>query len=73
MKTKHEIINSHPPNKEYPPYYHESAIEEMMDEYYNQAIDETIERVKTFLTQMPGLYEPLIIQLQSLKKPLNKV
>ena len=37
-------------------------------ECYNMAIDDSIKKVKSFLDMMPGLYEPLIIQLESLKK-----
>jgi hypothetical protein len=40
-------------------------------ESYNMAIDDSIKKVRTFLDMMPGLYEPLIIQLESLKKEIK--
>lgn len=33
MKTKEEIIDKYTANCEYPSYYHESDIEQMMDDY----------------------------------------
>ena len=35
-KTKEAIIGEYTPMNEYPTYYHESNIEEMMDEYAQQ-------------------------------------
>lgn len=38
MKTKLEIITSHKANREYPSFYHESAIDEMSDEYAREIV-----------------------------------
>jgi hypothetical protein len=40
----------------------------MLDEAYEMGVDSCVEIVRSFLSQMPGLYEPLIIRLKELKK-----
>lgn len=40
MKTIEEIISQYEPNREYPSYYHESKIIEMIKEAHRQACKE---------------------------------
>lgn len=42
-------------------------VEQAMDKSYNQAVDHCIEVVSKFLSQVPGLSEPLIVKLEQLK------
>lgn len=65
--TRDEIIGQHTPNCEYPSCYHESDIDQMMDQYYNQAIDEAIE-VCGFHKLGYEVVEKIIAKLQALKK-----
>lgn len=41
-----EIIDSYPPNVEYPSYYHVSYIEKMMEEYHNQFQPLSVDELK---------------------------
>lgn len=82
--TKEEIIGKYKPNGEYPSYYHESNIEQMLDEAYNMGIDHAIKATEIerdsyysknthniALLRAKALHNNVISKLEALKKPIS--
>lgn len=46
MKTAEDYIKGHKPNSEYPSYYHESDVEEMINEARKECLEEAAERAE---------------------------
>ncbi len=44
MRTAQEFINFYQPNSEYPSYYHESNIEQMINDARREAIEECMKQ-----------------------------